>query len=178
MNEGYTKEEIDLLKKECIAEGQNFVLIDDDEEFDDSGEFFHFQFIGMHEGKEVIYDTIMSTLALHHSSLLYEEAEAKVVKIYKDFVPYEDRKPNYKPNEQAEEMMEELIEEMEEEETIKIAEFVEKDLDFEFGIGLEVSLNMEEITLDTIEKFIADFNAGTVVLDKTLYSFHHGFDED
>jgi hypothetical protein len=179
-NPGYSKEEIDLLKAECEEEGNIFVLIeeDEDEDMDDDGDFAHFQFVGMHEGQEVIYDTIMSTLSFHHSSLLYEEAENKVKKVYKDFLAYEDRPADYKVNVEAEELMEEFIQEMEDEETIKVSEFVDKELDFDFGIGLEVALNIEEITFDDIEQFIEDFNSGKLKLDKTLYSFKNGFDED
>ena len=177
MNLGYTKEEIDKLKKECLEEGQNFVLVEDEEDFDDEGEFVHFQFVGTHESKEVIFDTIMSTLSLHHSSLLYEEAENKVSKIYKDYVPYEDRTETTKVNQEAEQMMEELIEEMEDEETIKVCEFIDIDTDFEYGVGLEVALNIDEITVETIEDFIKNFKANTLKLDKTMYSFHNGFED-
>jgi hypothetical protein len=177
MNEGYSKKEIELLKEECEEEGLNFVLIEDEDDLDDSGEYARFQFVGKHEGQEVIYDALLSTLAMHHTSLLYEEAEKKVKKVYKDYIPHEERPKNYKINEEAEQMMEELIEEMEDEETIKVSEFVDKDLDFEFGIALEVALNVEEITADVIEKFIEDFNGGNLKLDKTLYSFKHGFED-
>ncbi len=178
-NPGYSKEEIDLLKAECEEEGNNFVLIEDedDEDMDDDGDYAHFQFVGMHEGKEVIYDAIMSTLSFHHSSLLYEEAEKKVKKLHKDFLAYEDRPSDYVVNPEAEELMEEFIEEMEDEETIKVAEFVTKEFDFEFGIGLDIALNIEEITFDDIEQFIEDFNAGKLELDKTMYSFKNGFED-
>ncbi len=171
MNPGFEKEEIEKLKSECIEEGQNFVFVEDEGDFEDDGDFVHFQFVGMYEGKEVIYDTILSTLALHHSSIVFEEAEKKVMKIIKDYIPFEERDENAEVSEEAEEMLEEFIEEMEDEETIKVAELMEVDPAFEFGIGLEVALNVEEITLEVIAKFIADFNNDTLQLDKTLYSF-------
>ena len=175
MNAGYTQEEIDLLKEECKELDQSFVLIDDEPE--EEADYVQFQFVGKHEGKEVIYDAVLSTLSMHHSSRLYEEAEKKIVKIYKDFVPYELRDENSPVNEEAELMMEELIQEMEDEETIKVSEFVEIDMDFDFGIGIDAALNVEEITVDVIEKFISDFNNGTLKLDKTLYSFKDGFED-
>jgi hypothetical protein len=177
MNPGFEKEEIDKLKQECLEEGQNFVLVEDDEEFDDSEDFVHFQFVGMYEGKEVIYDTILSTLALHHSSLVFEEAEKKVQKIHKDYVPFELRTEDTEISEEMEELLEEFIEEIEDEETVKVAELMEVDPAFEFGIGLEVALNVEEITVEVIEKFINDFNNDTLVLDKTLYSFKNDFED-
>jgi len=108
---------------------------------------------------------------------VYEEAENKVMKIYKDYVPFEDRTDKTKINEDAEQMLMELIEEMEEDETIKVSEFVDIDPDFDFGVGIEAALNLDEIDLETIEKFIADFNAGKLKLDKTLYSFKNGFED-
>lgn len=176
MNAGYTQEEIDLLKEECEELGQSFVLVDEDEP-EEEADYVQFQFIGKHEGKEVIYDAVLSTLSMHHSSRLYEEAEKKIVKIYKDFIPYELRDENSPVNEEAEMMMEELIQEMEDEETIKVSEFVEIDMDFDFGIGIDAALNVEEITVEVIEKFISDFNNGTLKLDKTLYSFKDGFED-
>ena len=176
MNAGYTQEEIDLLKEECEELGQSFVLVDEDEP-EEEADYVQFQFIGKHDGKDVIYDAVLSTLSMHHSSRLYEEAEKKIAQIYKDFVPYELRDENSPVNEEAELMMEELIQEMEDEETIKVSEFVEIDMDFDFGIGIDAALNVEEITVDVIEKFISDFNNGTLELDKTLYSFKDGFED-
>jgi len=177
MNLGFDPEEIQLLKEECAEEGSNFVLVEDDMEMSDSGEMAHFQFVGLYEGKEVIYDAVINTLQIYHNSLVYEEAEKKVAALYKDFLPLEQRTEAYKPNEEAEILLEELIEEMEDEETIKVAEYIEIDPSFEYGVGLDVGLNVTEITVEVIEKFIEDFNAGTLQLDKTLYSFKLTDDE-
>lgn len=180
MNIGYQKEEIDALKEECAELGLNFALVEDEDmdlEEDDELDYVHFQFVGKHNDQEVIYDAVLCTLSMHHSSLLYEEAEKKIMKLYPDFVPYEDRKPNHKANEEAEQMMEELIQEMEDEETIKVSEYVSLDMDFDYGIGLEAALHVEEITDEIIEKFVEDFNAGTLNLDKTVYSFKDGFED-
>jgi hypothetical protein len=176
MNAGYSKEEIDLLKEEMAELDQIFVLVDD-EEADEEADYVQFQFVGTYEGKEVIYDAVLSTLSMHHSSRLYEEAEKKITKIYKDFVPYELRDENTKVNEEAELMMEELIQEMEDEETVKVSEFVEVDHSFEFGIGIDAALNVDEITVEVIEDFINGFNNGTLQLDKTAYTFKDGFED-
>jgi hypothetical protein len=177
MNPGFSKEEIEKLKAECAEEGQSFVLVEDEEDFDDSGDFAHFQFIGQYEGKEVIYDAIMSTLSLHHNALVFDYAEQKVQAAFKDYIPLEDRTDVSKINEEAEEMLEEIMEELEEEETIKVAEFVDVDPEFEFGVGLEIALNLTEITIEDIETFIEEFNAGTISLDKTMYSFKNDFED-
>ena len=171
MNEGFDPIEIAELKKECEQDGQNYVIVEDEDGMNDSGEFAHFQFVGKHEGKEVIYDAVMGTLRLNHSSLVFEEAEIRMKKANPNYVELERRKPNYKEDEDMELMLEEIIEELEEEEVIKVSEFVEVEKDFEYGIGLDIALNVEEIDAEVITKFINDFNAGKLELDQTLYSF-------
>jgi hypothetical protein len=171
MNEGFDPVEIAELKKECEQEGQNYVIVEDEDGMNDSGEFAHFQFVGMHEGKEVIYDAVMGTLRLNHSSLVFEEAEARMKKAYPNYVEIDRRKPNYKIDEDMEMMLEEIIEELEEEEDFKVSEFVEVETDFEYGIGLDIALNVEEIDNEVITNFVNGFNTGTLKLDPTLYSF-------
>ena len=178
MNIGYEKAEIEQLKKEIKEEGQTFILVDDEADMDDSGEFAHFQFIGKKEGKEVIYDAIMTTLRMHHSGLLYEEAEKIVIKDFPKYKPIEDRIDGYEIDEDAEIFLEELIEQFEDNETYKVAEYIEIDNDFEYGIGIDAAFNVVEITVETIEKFIKDFNGGTLKLDTTLYSFTNEEDQD
>ncbi|MBA4853586.1 hypothetical protein [Emticicia sp. BO119] len=170
-NEGYDPQEIADLKAECKQEGQNYVIVEDEDGMNDSGEFAHFQFIGKHDGQEVIYDAVMGTLRLNHSSLVFEEAEIRMKKSYPNYVEVDKRKPNYKVNEDMELMLEEIIEELEEEEAIQVAEFVEIDEDFEYGIGLDIALNVEEIDNEVITRFVNEFNGGTLKLDPTLYSF-------
>lgn len=171
MNEGFDPIEIAELKKECEQEGQNYVIVEDEDGMNDSGEFAHFQFVGKHEGNEVIYDAVMGTLRLNHSSLVFEEAEIRMKKAYPNYVEIGKRKPNYKVDEDMELMLEEIIEELEEEEDFKVSEFVEVETDFEYGIGLDIALNVEEIDNEVITNFVNDFNAGTLKLDPTLYSF-------
>ncbi len=170
-NEGFDPQEIAELKAECAQEGQNYVIVEDEDGMNDSGEFAHFQFVGMHNGEEVIFDAVMSTLRLNHSSLVFEEAENRMKKSYPNYVEVDKRKPNYKVNEDMELMLEEIIEELEEEEVIQVSEFVEIDEDFEYGIGLDIALNVEEIDEKVITDFVNDFKGGSLKLDPTLYSF-------
>ncbi|MGA0558659.1 hypothetical protein ACO2Q8_18505 [Larkinella sp. VNQ87] len=177
-NEGFDPATIQRLKEECQAEGSAFVYVedeDDDLEVLNSGECVHVQFVGKYKGDEVIYDAIIYTLRLHHSSLVYEMAMEKVKKSFPQYVPVEDRKPGYRIDPELEEEIElfltELIEEIEENESVKVQEHIETDLDFEFGISLDVCLNVEEISEDVIEDFIEQFNNNTLKLDTTLYSF-------
>jgi hypothetical protein len=176
MNEGYNPEEIKLLREECQEEGTNFIHCDDeDASASDNGELAHVQFIGNYKGQEVIYDAIIYTLRLHHSSLVYEKAVEQAQKVYPNYLPFDERGPNYKikpeEEEEAEELITELIESIEEEEEVKVKEHLEIEPDFEYGVGLDACLNVEAITDEIVTKFIEDFNSGRLKLDTTLYSF-------
>ena len=170
-NPGFSQAEIQKLREECEAEGQIFVMVEDELELADSGEYLQFQFIGKYEGKEVIYDAALFTLELHYQSQLMEMAEQRVAKMHKGFVPLDERKPGYRVKPEIDELVQEFMEEVEEEDSLKVSEFIELDADFEFGIGLEVALNVEEINSQLIAEFIKDFNAGTCKPDTNLYSF-------
>ncbi|MFT7420138.1 MAG: hypothetical protein ACI9QN_001061 [Arcticibacterium sp.] len=171
INPGFDPKEIEQLRKECKEEEQNFVLVLDDVELSDSGEYYQFQFVGKHDEKEVIYDAAIFTLELHYNGVLLEEAEKRVTAVHKGFVPIEEREDDYVPNHKADELIEEFIMEMEEDEDMKVSEFVNIDPDFEFGIGLEVAVNAELITLEDIGRFVDDFNVGTFKLDNNRFSF-------
>ncbi|GAB3338514.1 hypothetical protein GCM10027299_50680 [Larkinella ripae] len=184
-NEGFDPAAIQQLKEECKQEGSSFVYVEDeDDDLDvlNSGECVHIQFVGKHEGDEVIYDAIIYTLRLHHSSLVYEMAMEKVKKSFPEYVPVEDRKPNYRIDAELEEEIElfltELIEEIEETEAVKVQEHIDVDTDFEYGISLDVCLNVEEISEEVIEEFIANFNKDALKLDKTMYSFSNDEPEE
>ena len=175
-NEGYNPTEIEGLKEECREAGKPFIYIED-EDLDvlESGECVHIQFVGKDFGQEVIYDGLVYTLRLHHSSTVYEQAVEQIRKTHPEYVPPEDRQPGYQidgaKDEQIEELLTELIEELEETEAVKVQEHLDLEHDFEYGIGIDVCLNVEEINDEVVEKFVTQFNAGTIKLDQTLYSF-------
>ncbi|SOE19908.1 hypothetical protein SAMN06298216_0408 [Spirosomataceae bacterium TFI 002] len=177
-NPGYDPIEIENLKRECEQEGLPFVLVEDEIDLEDTGEYAQFQFVGRKNGDEVIYDVAMFTLRMQHSSKLLEEAEALVKKKFKDFVPLELRNERYKANEDADQLVQEYVEELEEDESVTVSETIEEDLSFEYGIGLEVVLNVDEIDDRVITKFINEFNSGALELDTTQISFKHSDDED
>ncbi|GAB4018696.1 hypothetical protein EXU85_13970 [Spirosoma sp. KCTC 42546] len=182
-NEGFDPEEISALKDECLQEGKSFVIVEDDDlDTLDEGECVHIQFPGSYQGQEVIFDTLVYTLRLHHSSLVYEMAVEQVQKTFPEYVPPEERKSNYKIapelEEEAETALTELIEEIEETETVKVQEHVEVDTQSDYGIALDVCLNVDEITDEVIEDFVSHFKANTLSLDKTLYSFTSEEDEN
>lgn len=77
MNPGFDPEEIAQLKRECKAERLNFVYVsdeleEDEEEQEENNEHAHVQFVGFYKDKEVIYDALIYTLRLHHSTLVYD----------------------------------------------------------------------------------------------------------
>ena len=55
-------------------------------------EYAHFYFIGKFEGKDVIYDTAIYTLRLHHESELYEIAEHRAAQHFPEYkkITYEE----------------------------------------------------------------------------------------
>jgi hypothetical protein len=175
-NEGYDPEEISALKDECQQEGKSFVFVEDDDlDVLEEGECAHIQFPGKYQGEEVIFDALVYTLRLHHSSLVYEMALEQVRKTYPEYVPPEDRKPSYKITpeleEEAETALTEIIDEIEETETVKVQEHVDVDMESDYGIALDVCLNVDEVTDAVIEDFIKKFTSNTLSLDTTLYSF-------
>ncbi len=182
-NPGFSSEEIQRLKDLCKAENQSFIHIEDEDfPVSEDKEMVHIQFVGHFNNQEVIYDAIISTLQLHYSSQVYEAAEKEAMEQFPQYVPLENRDANYKVNPELEEEVEmiilEIIEELEENEEIKVAEFIELDENFEFGIGLEAALLVPALEDDVISNFIADFNAGKLSLDPSLYSFNAEGEDD
>ncbi|MCE7060151.1 hypothetical protein [Dyadobacter sp. CY343] len=183
MNPGFDPEEIAQLRNECKAESSNFIHVDDEfEDEEENNEHAHVQFVGMYKDAEVIYDALIYTLRLHHSTLVYDEALERLKKEMPNYISQDERPENYKisaeEEEDAEMLLTEFIEEIEENEEITVREHVEVDDSFEYGVGLEVGLNKTEITDKVIDEFIAKFNAGRVELDPTLYSFTGSEEED
>ena len=62
----------------------------------DSGECVHVQFVGQYKGDDVIYDAVIYTLRLHHSSMVYEMAVDQVKKSFPSYLPPEERGTTYK----------------------------------------------------------------------------------
>lgn len=181
-NEGFMPETIDRLKKELAANQKTYKIVPGDE---NSDEYVNFYFIGMFEGKEVIYDTALYTLRLHHASELYELAEHEAAKKFPNFkgINYEeDENGNLKPLSSEEEeigwFITEIIMDMEEDEAVKVQEFIDLDTHHDFGIGLDVALNVEVIDDRVIAKFVKEFNEDTLILDDTLYAFQSEEEEE
>jgi hypothetical protein len=174
-NPGFDPSTIADYRSKMKSEGRLFWPV---EEEGNSDEYFHFYFIGKHEGKEVIYDTALYTLRLQHESELHEIAEHRAAQHFPDYkkITYEeDENGDLKELDSVEEeiglYMAEVILELQEEDEVKVQEHVDMDENAEFGISLDVGLHVEKITNPVIEKLIKDFNENKLQLDDTLYTF-------
>lgn len=175
VNQGFDTQVIQEYKLKMQSSGKDYVLDDEDE---NSDEYVHFFFIGMYEGKEIIYDAVMYTLRLQHESELFEIAEHRAAKHfpeYKKITYEEDENGNLAALDPLQEeiglFIAEVIMELEEEEAIKVKEHVDMDPNTDFGVALDIGFHVEKITSHDIEKFIKNFNEDSLELDKTLYSF-------
>lgn len=174
-NDGFKLEVIKEYQDEMKKIGQNYLLLNEE---DNTDEFVNFCFVGMFEGKQVIYDAILYSLRLHHNSELFELAEHKAAKRFPEFrsIKYEEDENGdlAKLDDIEEEIglyMTEVIFELEEEEGVKVQEHIELDSHLDFGVGLSVCLNVDKVSDEVIKMFIKNFNEDTLILDKTLYSF-------
>lgn len=174
-NKGFDPVTIEEYKNKTKASGSSFVEDQDDKRND---EYAHFYFIGLFEGKEVIYDTVMYTLRLQHESELFEIAEHRAARHFPEYrkITYEeDENGNLVALDPLQEeiglFIAEVIMELEEEEAVKVKEHVDLDVNTDFGVALDVGLQRERITEAEIEKFIRDFNEDNLQLDENLYSF-------
>jgi hypothetical protein len=174
-NKGFDSGVIQDYKSRILATGMEY-LLDEDEE--SNYEYAHFYFVGIYEGKEVIYDAVMYTLRLQHESELFEIAEHRAARHfpeYKKITYEEDENGNLATLDPLEEeiglFIAEVIMELEEEEAVKVKEHVDMDANTDFGVALDIGFNVEKVTPLEIKKFIKDFNEDTLKLDDTLYSF-------
>jgi hypothetical protein len=180
-NQSYNHAEIESVREKIAHSNNDFVLVDSE---DNNEEYKHFQFIGMFEGKAAIYDAVIYTLRLHHASEVYEMAEHKAAQKFPNFKPIrfqEDENGDLKALNDVEEeiglYIAETIDELEDEDAVKVSEHVDMDSCGDDGLGLDIGLNVEEVTDSVINKFVKDFNEDTIHLDETLYSFQANEEE-
>jgi len=183
-NRGYDPAVIAEFKVRLSESGSGYLVEDEGE---NAEEYAHFQFVGTYRGAEVIYDAALYTLRLNHESEVYEIAEQRTARQFPDFkkIDYDEDidsgQGDAPVGEREEEIglfMAEIIMELEEEEAVKVREHVEIDDDTDFGVSLDAGLHVEKITPAVIEQFIQEFNAGSLKLDDTLYSFQTGDEAD
>lgn len=174
-NKGFNPEVIAEYKAKMKALNQLYLADPEDESTE---EYAHFYFIGLYEGREVIYDSVMYTLRLQHESELFEIAEHRAAKHfpeYKKITYEEDENGNLETLDDKEEeiglFMAEVIMELEEDGQVKVKEHVDMDINVDFGVSLDIGLHVQAITPALIQKFIKDFNEDNLQLDDTLYTF-------
>ncbi|MEX1241846.1 MAG: hypothetical protein WEB30_19140 [Cyclobacteriaceae bacterium] len=174
-NKGFDTKTIQDYKNKMNALGTTYI---EDEEDERNDEYSHFYFIGLYEGKEVIYDTVMYALRLQHESELFEIAERRAVQHFPEYrkISYEeDENGNLEALDPLQEeiglFIAEVIMELEEDEAVKVREHVDLDVNTDLGVALDVGLHREKITTLEIEQFIRNFNEDTLELDEGMYSF-------
>ena len=174
-NNGFDPRTIQEYKEKMQALGTSYI---EDENDKRSDEYAHFYFIGYFEGREVIYDTVIYTLRMQHESELFEIAEHRAAKHFPEYrkITYEeDENGNLVALDPLQEeiglFIAEVILELEEEESVKVKEHVDLDVNTDFGVALDVGLHRDTITHAEIEKFVQDFNEDNLNLDENLYSF-------
>lgn len=174
-NKGFNPEVIAEYRRKMETRKKPYLIVESE---DNSEEYVNFNFIGSYEGKEVIYDAVIFTLRLHYNSELYEIAEHKAAKRFPNFknIRYEeDENGDLKAlNSEQEEIglfMAEVMMELEEEESVQVQEHVELDPNVDFGVGLDAALNVDKVSDKVIQRFVEQYNAGTLQLDDTLYTF-------
>jgi hypothetical protein len=162
MNSGYNPENIKQIKQAAAQAGFSFVL-NDQQENDEQSAYFYF--VGQNDGKEVLFYTFISTLRAEYELQLYELAEGRL----------REKFPNLKNLEEATEdqinYLDMLVDDIEQEDEISVVEFINVDEAVEFGVAIDVCLNVDTITTEVIEKFVKDFNSGSLDLDDEEYSF-------
>jgi hypothetical protein len=181
-NPGFLPEEIEKLKSQLHKTGKSFQYIDEDEL---SSEMAEFLFIGTYENKPVIFDCLLGTLRMAYESNLDEMAEAKALEKYPDYKGFEfdvdddgSAVATGEINEDVEQYKAYCMYEIEEEGLANVAESIQLDPEFEFGVGLEVYLNVPEINEEVIERFIREFNGNSLRLDPTRYSFESDIEDE
>ena len=175
VNKGFDPDIIEEYRKKIKRSGGNYLL---EETADNSEEYKQFYFIGMYEGKQVVYDAALYTLRLHHNSELYEIAEHRAARHFPEYkrINYrEDENGDLQALDDLEEeiglYMAEVMMELEEEGEVKVHEFVDLDPNVDFGIGIDAALNVDQIDEKVITKFVNDYNEDSLQLDDTLYTF-------
>ncbi len=141
-NKGFDPQVIQEYKEKLSKAGKNFLLIKSE---NNSEEYINFYFVGMYEGRQVVYDAVIYTLRLHHLSEVYEVAEHKAANHFPEFkkIKYEeDENGDLEALDPLEEeiglFIAEAIIELEEEGEVKVKVHVVIVTSFEFCLGFDV----------------------------------------
>ncbi len=182
-NEGYSPQEVQRIRDVAAQNATNFIYNDNEINND---QIAHFYFTGNYNGQEVVFDAVMYTLRLAYNAALHEIAEEEAAKQFPDFKPMEldpekvdaDGELVVEYPEEIEEFMAQVMFEIAEEDAVKVSEKVVQEPDFDYGVGLEVALNRDEINSDIIEDFVTRYRENRFTPDPTLYSFPEDEDDE
>lgn len=181
-NLGFEPQEIARIRAEIADKGRNFLLNHEEPQGDD---FAHFWFVGTYEGQEVIFDAVLYSLRLEHSSKIYEIADERAAQHFPHYVPWDIQETEDGGfdlpddlDEEVEAFKDEVMAELEAEESVKVHEHVDLDTTFDYGIGMEIGLHVDEVTDEVIADFVARYTAGSFVPDPTAYAFQHEDEDD
>lgn len=175
-NLGFDPQEIEKLKKQAAAEGRNYILTPDEPQ---EAELAHIQFAGIWNGEETIFDAAICTLSLAYDSKLYELAEIEAKKEFPDYEGWnkeledlDDAKSGFdEMPEEIQEYLQDTMAFLEEEGEVGVQEFVEVSEDFGYGIGLEVALNVAELSPEIISEFVRQYTTGGFVPNPDVFTF-------
>lgn len=164
MNSGFNKDEIAKIDTAAKSQKQSFIFQEDVEKSDEFASIF---FTGTYKGKEVVFDAFVYTLEMEFVSNIYDAAKDAVLEEHPE---YENKDFDLDEGVHVE-LMEEYASELAKDEDFQVCEFIDFDEEVDFGVGMDISLNVPEITSEEIEKFVSAYKAGSYQSDKTFYSF-------
>ena len=162
--------EIEKLRQECAKIGKPFIYNQNEEQDDEEKQFASFFFIGKDNGREVIFDTYMSTLSYEYHMNVLDEAEG----VFFEKHPELQETDFFELDEKHQAEYDKIVDGIYAEDKIRVQEdalIYEEEEEDSTTLGMEVFLHKKEITEEVIIKFIKDFNADTFEPSEDLYSF-------
>ena len=165
-----THPDIVQLQKDCAKLGKTFIYNQAEEQDDDEKQFAHFIFAGKDQGKEVIFETYLSTLSYEYHMNVLDQAEAEFFEKYPQLADDDVMELEDKYQVEYDQMIEAIYtkDSLTVQEDILIYEDEEEN---DIHLSIEAFLNVKEITEAVISKFIKEFNADTLELDERPMSF-------
>ncbi len=163
--------EIENLLKECAKAGKSYIYNPQEEQDEEEKQSAYVLFVGKDEGRDVIFDTYISTLSYEYHMNVLDEAEGIFFEKHPelkdtDFFEFEDKY-------QLE--YDQIVDKIYQDDTIRVQEdaliYEEEEEENPTGLGLEVFLNVKEITDEVIAGFIKKFNSDTFSPSEELFSF-------
>ena len=180
-NSFFGPNEIEKFKSNLKNSSDTYIITDNGA--DRTDDFCMISFLGRHNGNEVVINASIYTLKLFYHSELYEIAEAKIIEKFPQYEKWitdsagtEDVIPESVEDE-INTYLTEVILDIEEEDEFKVEEHADLVEEEDGTLLLDAGLHLETITDDVLGDLVKEYNAGTLELDETAYSFETEFDE-